>query len=227
MIRFATIHDRALDRKGAEVIADRLGSIPDGAGLAESTDDRWLSMMAKCVFAAGFRWRVVQAKWPGFEEAFIGFAPHLIARLSKDLEQALCQDRRIIRNPQKVRATIENAQFVRRVAAEHGGFGPSIAAWRSDDVVRLWSYLKNYGARLGGHTGPRILRLMGKDTFILTDDVTYGLTEAGLMTAKPTSKKGRQQAQAAFGAWQNETGRPMAHLSMILAMSVDRPRTGA
>jgi len=60
-------------------------------------------------------------------------------------------------------------------------------------------------------------------TFILTGDVTYGLTDLGLMTAKATSKRGQRQAQAAFSAWRKETGRPMAHLSMILAMSVDRP----
>lgn len=44
------------------------------------------------------------------------------------------------------------------------------------------------------------------------------------MTASATSKRGRAEAQAAFSAWKQETGRPYAELSMFLARSVDRPR---
>lgn len=31
--------------------------------------------MAKRVFPAGFAWSVIESKWPGFETAFLGFAP--------------------------------------------------------------------------------------------------------------------------------------------------------
>ena len=176
------------------------------------------------IFAAGFRWQVVQAKWPDTEEAFLGFAPPVVGKLSAAAEAALAQDRRIIRNPQKIAAIVQNARFLGQIAAEHGSFGRFVAGWNDDDVIGLWAYLKKHGKRLGGDTGPRVLRHMGKDTFILTGDVCYGLEKAGVMTAKATSKKGQQQAQEAFARWRAETGRPMAALSIILAMSVDRPR---
>lgn len=226
MSKFRTIEARARARKGDEldvILSERLHPVLSAPDMAETADDRWLSAMAKGVFAAGFRWKVVQAKWAETEEAFIGFAPKLVASLSVDAERALAQDRRIIRNPQKIRAAIENAQMVQRVSGEHGSFGKFVSGWPDDDVIGLWAWLKANGTRLGGDTGPRVLRHMGKDTFILTGDVTHGLTTAGLMTAKPTSKRGQREAQAAFNSWRAETGRSMGELSMILAMSVDRP----
>ncbi|MBX6324229.1 MAG: DNA-3-methyladenine glycosylase I, partial [Rhodospirillaceae bacterium] len=64
------------------------------------------------------------------------------------------------------------------------------------------------------------LRMAGKDTFILTPDVVIGLQRAGALDGPPTGKAGRARAQGAFNAWAEETGRPLCHLSMILALSV-------
>jgi len=35
--------------------------------------------MAKRVFCAGFVWRAIDAKWSGFEEAFLGSEPDALA----------------------------------------------------------------------------------------------------------------------------------------------------
>ena len=222
MSSFADIHARAVARKGQAYIDERLPNVTPLPDVSETPDDRWLSSMAMCAFAAGFTWRVIQAKWDGFEEAFYGFDPVTVAGFDEGIIEGLTQDRRIVRNPQKIRATVENAAFVARVAEEHGGFGRFVQNWPDDDLIGLWAYLKKHGARLGGNTGPRVLRYMRKDTFILTNDVTHGLTELGLMTAKPTSGRGQREAQAAFLAWREETGRPLAELSVLLALSVDR-----
>lgn len=225
MKRFAPIYKRALKRNGdEEAIFDYLRRPTPKEELAELGDDRWLAAITKCVFAAGFRWRVIQAKWDGFEDAFFGFEPAAVAEFDDSAIEALRHDTRIVRNPRNIAATVENARFVAATSAEHGGFGRFVAEWPDGDIVGLWEYLKKNGARLGGDTGPRSLRLAGRDTFILTGDVTHGLTEMGIMTASATSKRGRAEAQAAFSAWQKETGRPFAELSVILARSVDRPR---
>ena len=76
MISFARIRARAEARKGgAAALAGLLPPKPDSKALAALKDDRVLAEMAKRVFSAGFAWRVIEAKWPGFEEAFLGFAP--------------------------------------------------------------------------------------------------------------------------------------------------------
>ena len=43
--------------------------------LAQTPDDRILADLTKRVFSAGFVWSVIEAKWPGFEAAFLGFMP--------------------------------------------------------------------------------------------------------------------------------------------------------
>jgi hypothetical protein len=75
--------------------------------------------------------------------------------------------------------------------------------------------------QLGGNSAPYFLRMMGKDTPIPTDSVVRALTHWGVISGKPTSKAELARLQAAFNAWQTETGKPQAHLSQMLAMSVD------
>ena len=220
MQSFDDIYGRALERKGEEKLNEHLPVVLSSAELASTPDHRFLSNMTRVVFAAGFRWRVIQAKWDGFEHAFEGFEPATIAAFTESDAERLRQDTRIVRNPQKIKTTIANAQYIEGVHAEHGSFAKYIADWPEDDIIGLWDALRRDGSRLGGATGPRFLRISGKDTFILTNDVAKALTEQGVMTAKATSQRGRKEAQAAFLKWRDECGRPMSHISMIIAMSV-------
>lgn len=222
-LSFDEIWAAAVARKGELALLERLPRVASAEELEALGDDRWLAAMAKVVFAAGFRWRVIQAKWPGFEAAFEGFAPEIVRAYGADHAAALARDTRIVRNPQKIAATIANAAFVAQTSAEHGGFGRWVARWPDDDVVGLWAALEKGGTRLGGATGPRALRSMGKDTFILTPDVTYALLEQGVLSGSGAGKRARQAAQEAFSAWKRESGRPMAQISVVLACTVDRP----
>ena len=84
---------------GADAIA-----APDNAALAGVSDDRILSAMAERVFSAGFVWSVIEQKWPGFEAAFLGFEPKRLLFQPDDFWHELASDKRIVRNPQKIRA---------------------------------------------------------------------------------------------------------------------------
>lgn len=224
MKRFDQIRAAAIERHGEDDLLHYLTMPLPPDELSQVPDDRFLSAMAFAAFAAGFRWRVIDAKWDGFEDAFGGFEPSIVADFDDNMIEGLRNDRRIVRNPQKIVATIENARFVRDTSAEHGGFGSWVAQWPDDDIVGLWAALKAGGSRLGGHTGPRALRIARRDTFILTADVEHALREMGAMTASGSSAKGLRQANAAFAQWQQESGRTMAEISMTLARSIDRPR---
>jgi 3-methyladenine DNA glycosylase Tag len=221
MPSFAAIRARAEDRKGGEAaLAKLLPAGPDRAALAKLADDRILAEMTKRVFSAGFVWAVIEAKWPGFEEAFLGFNPAELAFQPDEFWQDRASDARIVRNGAKILAVRDNARFVQDVAREHGGFGAFLAGWPSSDEVGLLDLLARRGARLGGNTGQMLLRFLGWDGFVLSRDVVACLRDAGLDIAEePKSKGDLAKVQAQFNAWAQETGLPYTHISRICAMS--------
>lgn len=227
MLSFQSIRARAADRKGGdEVLRSLLGPMPDNAALAAVPDDRILSTMASRVFSAGFVWSVIEQKWPGFEEAFLGFEPKPLLFQPDDFWHDLASDKRIVRNPQKIKSVRDNAAFVERVSAEHGGFGKFLADWPADDQVGLTTYFGKHGSRLGGNTGQYLLRWLGWDTFIVSSDMAAAMRDAGLEIAEsPTSKKDLAAIQAQMNAWAAETGLPRAHISRILSMSIGPNRS--
>ncbi|ANT52104.1 DNA-3-methyladenine glycosylase I [Mesorhizobium amorphae] len=222
MADFQKIRARAVKRKGGEApLASLLGPMPDNAAVAKITDDRILSTMAERVFAAGFVWRVIEQKWPGFEEAFLGFEPKRLLFQPDDFWHELASDKRIVRNPQKIKSVRDNAAFVERVSKEHGGFGKFLAAWPADDQVGLMAYLGKHGSRLGGNTGQYFLRWLEWDAFIVSADMAAALRDAGLDIAEsPTSKRDLDKIQAQINTWAAQTGLPRRHISRILAMSI-------
>jgi 3-methyladenine DNA glycosylase Tag len=224
---FAKIRERAAKRKGGDaVLQTLLGPVPDNTALAALPDDRVLSLMSERIFSAGFVWRVIREKWPGFEVAFLGFEPKRLLFQPDDFWHDLSADKRIVRNPQKIRAVRDNAAFVTRVSAEHGGFGKFLAEWPKDDQVGLIAFLAKHGTRLGGHTGQYFLRWAGWDAFILSPDMVLALRDAGLELAEaPSSRKDMAAIQERMNRWAAETGLSYAHISRILAMSIGENRS--
>jgi 3-methyladenine DNA glycosylase Tag len=208
------------------VLAPLLGPLPDNGAVAKIPDDRILSTMAERIFAAGFVWRVIEQKWPGFEEAFLGFEPKRLLFQPDDFWHELASDSRIVRNPQKIRSVRDNAAFVDRVSKEHGSFGKFIASWPADDQIGLTAYLAKHGSRLGGNTGQYFLRWLEWDTFVVSADMAAALRDAGLDIAEtPTSKRDLEKIQAQINRWSAETGLPRRHISRILAMSIGENRS--
>jgi 3-methyladenine DNA glycosylase Tag len=222
MISFKTIRARAAERKGGEAaLAALLPRMPGPKALAALGDDRVLAEMAKRIFSAGFVWSVIEAKWPGFETAFLGFVPGRLLARPDEFWEGLTGDRRIVRNPQKIVAVRTNARFVADIAAEHGSFGRFLTGWPADDQVGLTELLARRGARLGGHTGQYLLRFLGWDGYVTSTDMVACLRDSGLdIAVKPTSKRDMRKIQDRLNAWARETGLPYAHLSRICAMSI-------
>lgn len=222
-MKFAAIHDRALARKGGpaglESLLPRVATPDELTGLG---DDRYLAELTRCVFRAGFVWRVIDNKWSGFEAAFDGFVPLYWQQVPPEVLEELAGDERIVRNLQKIRTVPENARMIVEAAQEYGSFGIMLAQWPSDDQAGLLLWLKRHGARLGGNTAQYFLRMVGWDGFILSQDVIAVLRLEGLLDATPGSKKALLQAQAAFNDWHQETGLPFSHLSKIVSCSIER-----
>ncbi len=222
MESFASIFQRAAERKGGEAALEAL--LPEAksdTALRRLKDDRCLAEMTKCVFRSGFVWKVIENKWPGFEAAFDGFDVATCAMLSDEALERLASDPSIVRNAAKIRSVAGNAQYILEVRDTHGSFGKFLAAWPEDEFVGLWDDMKRRGNRLGGQTGRFVLRFLGKDTPMLSNDVVKALIAQGVVEKEPTSKKALAAVQDAFNSWREESGRPLCVISRTLACSVD------
>ena len=228
MKSFAALYAQAAKRKGGTKVLEALLPTPlSKAKLAKISDDRWLSMMSKRVFQAGFNWRMVEKKWPDIEEAFAGFHPQRWKFMSDDDLDWLLRDKRIIRHATKILAVrdnatflCDNATFLCDLAEEHGSAARFFADWPAEDYAGLLLLLKKRAARLGGNSGQYFLRFMGKDSFILSRDVVAALLREGVVSTEPKSQRDLKRVQEAFNHWHQESGRSLTQISKVLAYTV-------
>ena len=221
MVAFAKIRKAAEKRLGAEGLAARLPQVKSPAQLRKVSDDRYFSLMALRIFRAGLKHEMVDAKWPAFEKAFHGFDPRRVRAMSDEAIEDLMKDARLIRHLGKLKAVHANAAAISDLVAEQGvGFGAFLADWPGAEIVRLWETLAKRFAQMGGNSGPYFLRMAGKDSFILTPSVIEALNHWGAFSGEPKGKGDRAKVQDLFNKWAEETGLPLAHLSMMLAVSV-------
>ena len=216
------LHEFCLNRFGsAKALEAMLPQPRSDAELRALSDDRYLSLISLRIFRAGLKHSLVDAKWPAFEEVFFGFDPEKVVLMGAERLENLMQDARLIRHLGKLKSVPRNAQFILDVRREKGSFGALIAGWPVSDIVGLWKYLAKHGNQLGGLSAPRFLRMVGKDTFVPTDDMVAALKAQGVIDKAPTSQKDLAAVQVAFNQWQAESGRPLCQLSVMLAHTVN------
>lgn len=218
MRSFAEILDIAIARKGSRdaVLAGAM-PVKSAEEIAAIQDDRWLAQMARGIFQAGISWAVVEAKWPGIEAAFHGFAPARVAMIEGDALDALLSDPRVIRSGAKIVAIRDNGAEL----AAHPGLGRRVADWPVSDFAGLLADLNTRFSRLGGSTGAYMLRVMGKEGYILSRDVVARLQAEAVISGPATSAKAMKAIQAAFNRWKEESGLPLNQISRVLAQSID------
>ncbi|WP_262692136.1 DNA-3-methyladenine glycosylase I [Kordiimonas aestuarii] len=222
MRTFDEIYAIAVERKGGAGAVEAQMPTPKASDEIKAMgDDRILAGMTRAIFQAGFSWKVIDNKWPGFEEAFEGFVPVRWKFMSDDDLDSLLKDKRIVRNGPKIMTVRDNAIMLCDLDDEYGSAANCIADWPMDDFVGLLEMLKKRGSRLGGNTGPYCLRFLGKDGWVLGRDGIAALIREGVVDKAPTGKGAMRAVQGAFNMWAEESGRPFAHISRTLAMSID------
>lgn len=218
------IYQRAVQRCGGEAELEARLPVPlSPHELLSTGDDRVLSTLCRRVFRAGLKHSLVDAKWPAFEEAFWGFKPEAVRLISDEQIDGLMHNSALIRHLAKLKAVRVNAQMIYELAQQNGSAVAFLVQWPDDDLVGLWRYLAKQGAQLGGNSAPYFLRMLGRDTFMLTDDVVSALIGQEIIDKKPTSQKALRAVQEAFNHWQNQSGRPFCQLSVMLAHTVNWP----
>ena len=189
--------------------------------LAAKSDEHYLAEMTKAVFSAGFSWKVIRQKWPGFKAAFDQFQPNRVAFYADEEMDRLLSDKGIVRNGQKITATINNARFIVEKNKTHSGFGAFLAEWPKEDQAGLLAHLSKHGGRLGGATAQYFLRFSGYDAWITSKDVCAALVrESVLDKPSATSKTALKKVDQAITAWHEQSDQPRAVISRVLAMSI-------
>jgi 3-methyladenine DNA glycosylase Tag len=228
VLTYNNIYDMACRRKGSEAQVEALLAPPRSSqALTKLPDGRYLSAFSKKVFQSGFVWRVVEAKWDGFETLFWEFDVDKLLLMPDEMLEQRALDKRIIRNQKKVWAIRENAMMIDTTRRLHqSSFAQFVADWPVEDITGLWVYLKKHGCRLGGNTGPYALRTLGKDTFLFTRDVEGYLREHEIVETGITTRSALVNAQRFFNDLQQESGRSLTELSQLVSLSFGENRAG-
>ena len=91
-------------------------------GVPVHTDRKLFEFMVLDAFQAGLSWSIILNKRKNFKTAFDDFDPKKIARYDKRKVGRLLKDAGIIRNRQKIEATIANARAFLKIQKEFGSF---------------------------------------------------------------------------------------------------------
>jgi DNA-3-methyladenine glycosylase I len=120
-------------------------------GLRPPTDSAYFENLSRCVFQSGLNWATIASRWPAFREAFEGFEIARVAGYGAGDIARLMGDASIIRNRNKILATLHNAREFERIIKESG----SVPAWldgldKSNNyqgvIRRISSRFKHVGA---------------------------------------------------------------------------------
>ncbi|MFQ6675177.1 MAG: DNA-3-methyladenine glycosylase I [Fidelibacterota bacterium] len=115
------------------------------------SDNEYLEQMTKAIFQAGFSWAVIRNKWDSFRKAFDGFDIDKVAAYSLEDLERLAEDASIVRNRQKIAATVENAGTMKRLIGEFGSFKAYLSSLQGDYYSRAEELRKTF--RHLGRTG--------------------------------------------------------------------------
>ena len=221
---YTNLYDVDCLRKGeSDVVESLLPTVATKAQLSGLGSDRYLAEFTRKVFQSGFVWRIVNNKWPHFEEVFWGFDIERLLMMPDDMLERKASDPGIIRNFSKVKTVLDNALMISDTERrEDKTFGEVVASWPDDDVIGLWLFLKKHGSRLGGNTGPYALRTLGVDTFLMTADVEFFLRENAIVDSGIHSLRALKATQTYFNDLREESGRSLSELSRLVSLGVRR-----
>ena len=104
-------------------------------GKPEHRDRELFAMLILELMQAGVSWALILNKEEAFRKAFDGFDPKLVAAYDEARVEELMQTPGIIRNRNKIKAAITNAQAFLQVEAEFGSFDWYIWSFTNGQVV--------------------------------------------------------------------------------------------
>lgn len=124
-----------------------------------NTDDKYLfEMLILESFQAGLSWECVLNKRAAFKEAYDDFDIDKVINYDDEKLEELRNNKDIIRNKLKIRASVNNAKIFKEIVTEYGNF---------------YNYLKTF-------TNGKIIYENDKTTSALSDKVSQDLQKRGM-----------------------------------------------
>ena len=122
-------------------------------------DDNYLfEMLILESFQAGLSWECLLNKRENFKQAFDNFDVYKICNYNDEKIKKLLENKSIIRNKQKINATINNSKIFIKIKNEYGTF---------------YNYLKTF-------TNNKIIYETNKNTNLLSDKISKDLKKRGM-----------------------------------------------
>lgn len=122
-------------------------------------DDNYLfEMLVLESFQAGLSWECILNKRENFKQAFDNFDVYKICNYNDEKIKKLLENKGIIRNKQKINATINNSKIFIKIKNEYGTF---------------YNYLKTF-------TNNKIIYETNKNTNLLSDKISKDLKKRGM-----------------------------------------------
>lgn len=122
-------------------------------------DDNYLfEMLILESFQAGLSWECILNKRENFKQAFDNFDVYKICNYNNEKVKKLLENKGIIRNKQKINATINNSKIFIKIKNEYGTF---------------YNYLKTF-------TNNKIIYETNKNTNLLSDKISKDLKKRGM-----------------------------------------------
>ena len=122
-------------------------------------DDNYLfEMLILESFQAGLSWECILNKRENFKQAFDNFDVYKICNYNDEKNKKLLENKSIIRNKQKINATINNSKIFIKIKNEYGTF---------------YNYLKTF-------TNNKIIYETNKNTNLLSDKISKDLKKRGM-----------------------------------------------
>jgi DNA-3-methyladenine glycosylase I len=111
-------------------------------------DRKHFEFLVLDAFQAGLSWAIVLKKRDGFREAFAEFDPKKVAGFGEHEIEELISNPEIIRNRQKITATISNAKAFLHIQKEYGSFDKFIWQFTGGKTIKnAWGDMKDIPAK--------------------------------------------------------------------------------
>ncbi|NHJ06098.1 MAG: DNA-3-methyladenine glycosylase I [Candidatus Heimdallarchaeota archaeon] len=127
-------------------------------------DDKIFENLTRVIFQGGLTWELMQKRWPNFQKAFSDFSIDEVANFTDDDLSRLLEDEGIIRNSQKIEATLYNAQEFKAIIDEFGSFSNFLESLdKSENYSKVIKELIKRFKRLGKKSSYIFLYSIGEN----------------------------------------------------------------
>lgn len=104
-------------------------------GVMNINDDYLLEMLILEFFQAGLSWECVLNKRESFRQAYDNFNIDKICNYTENKIKELSENKDIIRNKLKIKASINNAKIFKSIQKEFGSFSNYLKTFTKDNII--------------------------------------------------------------------------------------------